>query len=117
MRAEVTTASDPVTIRLSTDEDRTGLLRLAALDSRPAPRGRALLAFVGGELRAALPLDGHPAIADPFHLSDEVVDLLAVRLAHLRGSPASPGGALSRAAAAFRSLGRPDPHSGPLSEL
>jgi hypothetical protein len=50
----------------------------------PAPCGRALLAEVDGALRAALPLDGSAPIADPFHRSSELVDLLRVRAAQLR---------------------------------
>jgi hypothetical protein len=69
----------PIIIRRSTDEDRLAIVELAALDSRRAPRGEALLAFIGTELRAALPLDGGEAIADPFHHTAELVDLLRVR--------------------------------------
>jgi hypothetical protein len=69
----------PITIRRSTDEDRLAIDELAALDSRRPPRGKALLAFIGTELRAALPLDGGEAIADPFHHTAELVDLLRVR--------------------------------------
>jgi hypothetical protein len=38
-----------------------------------------LLAEIGGELRAAVPLDGGPAIADPFQRTAELVALLAER--------------------------------------
>ena len=70
---------DAITIRHSTDADRKALLRLAELDEAPQPTGEALLAFVGGELRAALPLERGSAVADPFHLTGDVVDLLRVR--------------------------------------
>jgi hypothetical protein len=56
-------------------------VRLAALDGRPAPAGEALLAFVDGELRAALSLAGGDAVADPFHRTAELVDLLRYRAA------------------------------------
>jgi hypothetical protein len=59
--------NDPVTIRASTHHDRTAILRLAALDSWPAPTADSLLALAGTELRAALPLDGGAPLADPFH--------------------------------------------------
>ena len=71
--------TDAITIRRSTDADRLALLRLAELDEQPAPDGAALLAFVGGELRAAVPLKGDGALADPFHASREVVELLHLR--------------------------------------
>jgi hypothetical protein len=72
-----------IIIRRSIDEDRPAVLELAALDSRPAPRGEALLVFVGTELRAALPLDGGEPLADPFHRTAELVDLLRLRAAVL----------------------------------
>ena len=69
----------PITIRCSTDDDRAAILQLAALDSRPAPHGDALLAFAGTELRVALPLDGAAPVADPFERTAEAVELLRVR--------------------------------------
>jgi hypothetical protein len=71
--------TDAITIRRSTDADRLALLRLAELDEQPAPEWDALLAFVNGELRAALPLRGDGALADPFHPSRDVIELLRVR--------------------------------------
>jgi hypothetical protein len=71
--------TEPIIIRRSTDEDRLAIAELAALDSRRAPQREALLAFIGTELRAALPLDGGEPIADPFHHTAELVDLLRVR--------------------------------------
>jgi hypothetical protein len=70
---------DAITIRRSTEGDRKALLRLAELDEAPRPAGEALLAFVGGELRAALPLERGSAVADPFHLTGDVIDLLRLR--------------------------------------
>jgi hypothetical protein len=71
--------TDAIIIRRSTEDDRAAMLALAALDSRPAPAGEALLAFAGRELRAALPLNGGAPVADPFHPTAEVVDLLRLR--------------------------------------
>jgi hypothetical protein len=71
--------TDAITIRRSTNTDRLALLRLAELDEQPAPEGAALLAFVGGELRAAVSLKGDRALADPFHPSRDVVELLHLR--------------------------------------
>jgi hypothetical protein len=58
---------------------------LAQLDSARCPSGRVLVAAVGGEPRAALPLEGGRAIADPFHRTAELVALLELRLAHANG--------------------------------
>jgi hypothetical protein len=66
------------------DPDAT-IERLAALDSSPCPLGRVLVAAVAGEPRAALPLDGGPAVADPFHRTAELVSLLETRAAQLKG--------------------------------
>jgi hypothetical protein len=70
---------EPLTIRRSTPDDRAAILGLAALDSRRAPEGDALLGFAGHQLRAALPLDGGAPVADPFHATAEIVDLLRLR--------------------------------------
>ena len=66
----------PITITHSSEADSQSLWRLAALDDRRAPVGPALLAYVDGELRAAVGLvDGH-AVADPFHPTAELVEML-----------------------------------------
>ena len=68
-----------ITIRHATHDDSRAVLRLAALDDRPAPRGDALLAFVDGELVAARPLDGRSPVADPFRHTAHLLDLLEVQ--------------------------------------
>ena len=68
--------NNPITIRRSTTGDDDDVARIAALDSGRAPGGDAMLAFVGGELRAVLPLDGGRPLADPFHRTAELVELL-----------------------------------------
>jgi hypothetical protein len=78
MQAE-TDMNEAITIRRATAEDRSAILELAALDSRLPPHGDVLLALVGSELRAALPLDGSAPLADPFHPSAELVELLRFR--------------------------------------
>jgi hypothetical protein len=80
---------ETIMIRTSEATDAGPLLRLAALDSAEPIRGRALVAEVNGGLRAALPLDGGRAIADPFAESEHVVTLLR---AHARAlHAAAPG--------------------------
>lgn len=68
--------NNPITIRRSTTGDADAVARIAALDSGRVPEGDAMLAFVGGELRAVLPLDGGRPLADPFHRTAELVELL-----------------------------------------
>jgi hypothetical protein len=66
----------PITIRRSKTGDVAAVARIAALDSGRAPEGDAMLAFAGEELRVVLPLDGGRALADPFHRTAELVELL-----------------------------------------
>jgi hypothetical protein len=68
--------TEPITITHSTDENGAELWRLAALDDRRAPNAPALLAYVGGELRAAVGLVDGRAVADPFHPTAEIVEIL-----------------------------------------
>jgi hypothetical protein len=71
--------TEPITITQSTEDDSQGVWRLAALDDRRAPRGPALLAYVGGELRAAVGLLDGQTVADPFHPTAELVEMLRVQ--------------------------------------
>jgi hypothetical protein len=74
-----------IALRLADDDDADVLLTLAALDGALPLKGQALLALVDGELVAALSLEDHRVIADPFMRSDDAVALLRLRAAHLRG--------------------------------
>lgn len=67
---------DTITIRTSTEQDRHAIVRLAALDSQRPPKGESVLAFVGGELRAAIPVGGDGVLADPFRPTTELIELL-----------------------------------------
>lgn len=73
-----------LTIRLARVADSGALARLATLDSSQ-PLGRdALVAEVGGELWAAVEIDSGSAIADPFHPSADLVELLRFRVERMR---------------------------------
>ncbi|HEY2162192.1 MAG TPA: hypothetical protein VGH24_12860 [Solirubrobacteraceae bacterium] len=75
----MTLLNEPITIRLATRDDHLALWRLAALDSTDSvPSGRVLLAEVGGELHAALSLEDGSAIADPFHPTLHILELLRI---------------------------------------
>lgn len=80
--------TDGVTMYLSEPDE--AIERLAQLDSATRPGGPVLVAAVAGEPVAALPLDGGPAIADPFQPTAALVSLLELRIAQMRGRP-SPG--------------------------
>jgi hypothetical protein len=73
-----------VTLRYAVPADADALDRLAQLDSDRAPRGVVLVAEVGGELWAAISLDDHHAVADPFRPTGELVALLVERARQLR---------------------------------
>ena len=82
---------DGVNVRMMRPEDRAALTRLAALDSGPIPFGAWLVAEVEGELRAALPLAGGRALADPFRPTGDLVELLQMRVAQMHAdSDAGP---------------------------
>jgi hypothetical protein len=74
--------SEPITIIRSTEAEAPDLWRLALLDDRRAPKGPALLAYVGGELRAAVGLRDGQAVADPFRPTADIVDLLRLQARH-----------------------------------
>lgn len=74
-----------ITIRPADPEDRLALRRLAQRDSRPVPEGELLIAMVGDEARAAISLPSGQTIADPFHRTEELVGMLAMRRSRLRG--------------------------------
>lgn len=71
--------SEPITIIHSTEGDIPSVLRLAALDDRRPPHGPALLAYAGGELRAAVGLLDGRAVADPFHQTADIVEMLRLQ--------------------------------------
>lgn len=68
-----------IVIRPARASDAAAIRRLAQLDSGKAPQGEALVAIVDGELLAALPLGPGSPIADPFHPTADLVELLRVR--------------------------------------
>ena len=73
------TQLNSLTMRPAAVNDAKALRRLAQLDSKHEPSGEALVAEMNGELLAAVPLDGGPAIADPFERTAEIVSLLRAR--------------------------------------
>lgn len=71
-------------IRIYVSDPDEAVCRLAQLDSRRPPTSQVLLAEVDGQPRAAKPLDGGAAFANPFHRTSELVSLLELRVAQLR---------------------------------
>jgi hypothetical protein len=73
----------PVTLRFAFPDDERALRRLAALDCALPPALPAVVAEVDGELWAALSLVSGRVVADPFHRTAELVDLLSARARQL----------------------------------
>ncbi len=72
-----------ITIRLTGPTDVDELRRVAQRDSRTVPEGEVLIAIDEGEIRAAISVRSGEVIADPFHRTDELVRMLAMRRAQM----------------------------------
>jgi hypothetical protein len=83
-----TTPTPTVSIRAATSDDARTLVRLAALDSAPVPFGPTLLAEIDGEPRAAIALRDGAVVADPFHRTAELVELLRMQAENIAGERA-----------------------------
>jgi hypothetical protein len=68
--------TSPLVLRPATTVDTAALARLAALDSARPLTGEVMLAYAGGDVRAALSLETGRVVADPFYPSAELVELL-----------------------------------------
>jgi hypothetical protein len=76
-------ADRTVTIRFGSIADQRQIACLAALDSSKPPTHPVLLAEVEGQLLAALAISNGAVIADPFHLTADLIGLLRARAAQL----------------------------------
>lgn len=85
-----------ITIRRATAADELAIRRLAVLDSAFPPTGEVLLAEASDELWAALSVDTGHAVADPFRPSRDLVELLRLRAARVRGDSPAQGRVLAR---------------------
>jgi hypothetical protein len=73
-----------LTVRAATGADGEAVRLLAALEGVNMPTGQVLVAQVGDDVVAALPLQGGQALADPFRRTAQYVELLQVRAKQLR---------------------------------
>ena len=76
-----------MTLRRYSADDHDPLAHLAALDSSKPPHQPVVVAEVGGELRVALSLNDGSLVADPFHLTGGVADLLRAYARQLDADP------------------------------
>jgi hypothetical protein len=72
-----------ITIR-SAHPEEPGVLRVAALDSARVPSSPLLVAEVDGHVRAVLSIERGESIADPFHSTGDLLDLLRAQAAATR---------------------------------
>lgn len=79
-------AERSVMLRFGTPTDRSSVARLAALHSSKAPAEPVLLAEVAGRLVAALSLSDDTVVADPFHHTADLIELLRARARQLDGN-------------------------------
>jgi hypothetical protein len=101
-------ATDTVVIRTAGEHDREALERLAQLDGRRSREtSRILVAEVGGEVLAALPLDGGLPTADPFRPTAELVEMLKLRAAQLDPQDSTRLGVRDRLSRMLRGIRRP----------
>jgi hypothetical protein len=75
----------PITIRRATPRDLRALDRLASLDSQRLTAGPHLVALADDRIVAAVDLYDGRWIADPFELTEDVVELLEERAGHITG--------------------------------
>jgi hypothetical protein len=94
-----------VVMRAARGSDGVALARLAALDSKRAPRGEVIVAEVDGAIQAALQLDDGATFADPFKPTAGLVELLELRAGN--GEPRR----VPRRGLAGRLRLRPAPHA------
>jgi hypothetical protein len=78
--------SAEITIRTAREEDMADLARVAARDTHELPAGPLLVAKVGSDVRAAISIPDGTIIADPFHRTAELVEMLRIRSAAVRAA-------------------------------
>ncbi|HEX5910966.1 MAG TPA: hypothetical protein VFY44_10755 [Thermoleophilaceae bacterium] len=81
--AHPTDQPEAVTVRLGRATDSGQLADLAGLNCAAVPEGAVMVAETGGSIVAAVPVDGGPAIADPFRRTAAVISLLKLRAAQM----------------------------------
>jgi hypothetical protein len=101
---------DSVTIRFGFPDDADGVAELAALDSSEPPAMPLLLCEVDGTPRAALSLSNGAVVADPFHPTSALVELLRARAEQLTTDRSAPARPLRSIRAAFRARLRLQSH-------
>lgn len=83
------TSSAEIIIRAAEPGDEARLEVVAGRDSSEMPEHPMLVAEVGGDIRAAISLRDGRVVADPFHRTAELVEMLRIRAAGAAPHPAA----------------------------
>ncbi len=75
-----------ITIRAARAEDMSEIARVAGRDTHELPAGPLLMAMAGDRVRAAISLTDGSFVADPFHRTTELVEMLRIRAGAVRDS-------------------------------
>jgi hypothetical protein len=113
-RVRSVVADTPVTIRRAAESDEPALARVAALDSAPVPASPVLLAESNGQLRAALSLSDGATVADPFHHTAAIVELLVAFAGQPRDGRGKARRFLRRRTTRRLAVARPHHRPGPV---
>ena len=71
--------SSDIRIRLALEDDLAAVARVAGRDTGQPPAWPILVAEVGADIRAAISLTDGEVVADPFHRTSELVEMLRIR--------------------------------------
>ena len=83
--------SAEITIRAARAEDMSEIARVAGRDTHDLPAGPLLVGMVGERVRAAISLTDGAFVADPFHRTTELVEMLRIRAGAVQDSRAGLG--------------------------
>jgi len=71
--------SAEITIRAARPADEAEIARVSGRDTHELPAGPLMVATVSGKVRAAISLTDGNFVADPFHRTTELVEMLKIR--------------------------------------
>ncbi len=91
MTATTVLIPSSVVMRAARGSDGDALTRLAALDSKRAPRGELLVAEVDGAIEAAIQVDDGAVFANPFAPTAGLIALLELRAGRAKRQKARRG--------------------------
>ena len=84
------TNSAEIIIRAARPEDMPEIAKVAGRDTHELPAGPLLVAKVSGHVRAAISLTDGSFVADPFHRTSELVQMLRIRAGTAGTSKVTP---------------------------